>query len=294
VRSISLDKWSAGNTQLLVLIGNARSNAIWEEKLNMSTSDDEDGSPPESKVKDSHPLKIAPRASRRQREEFIYAKYVRRDFLGGAMTPDESSRLLYESAREGNLVEMMRAIACGADVNWRNSNDNGKTCLHVACAEGNGLAVELICQWNVNVDIADSSGKTAIDYSAEASHTIIESLVRKLEGDLDQHAQSSEGDMLLQLAEEDRVVANDDGVSNSDRLPADFVLDQAPTERPRRSTSGAPEVRRRSSGGEMLAAAAAIVASALAGRREVDKGEVSTDDEKRVDGNEDTDVATIS
>ena len=40
-----------------------------------------------------------------------------------------------QSAREGNLVEMMRAFASGADVNWRNPEDHCKTCLHVACAE---------------------------------------------------------------------------------------------------------------------------------------------------------------
>ena len=43
MRSISLDKWTAGNTQLLVCIGNARSNSIWEEKLHASISDEEGG-----------------------------------------------------------------------------------------------------------------------------------------------------------------------------------------------------------------------------------------------------------
>lgn len=43
VRSISLDKWTKGNTELLKQIGNSRSNSLWEEKLNLaiSLSDDE-------------------------------------------------------------------------------------------------------------------------------------------------------------------------------------------------------------------------------------------------------------
>ena len=120
------------------------------------------------------------------------------------------------------------------------------------------------------MDIADSFGKTAIDYSAEVSDTIIESLVRKLEGDLGHHALPSEGDLLLQMAENDRVEAIDNGQPQEGPMHIPFLGER------KRSTSDGP-ARRRSSGGEMLAAAAAIVASAMAGRRELETSEVGGD-----------------
>jgi hypothetical protein len=60
---------------------------------------------------------------------------VKRVYLGSSLSQPESSLQLYEAASEGDLVEMMRAIAMGADVNWKNASDNYKTPLHVACAQ---------------------------------------------------------------------------------------------------------------------------------------------------------------
>ena len=45
--------------------------------------------------------------------------------------------------------------------------------------------VELLCQWNADVSSLDSLGKTPLDYASDEGGTIIESLVRKLERDLD-------------------------------------------------------------------------------------------------------------
>jgi Arf-GAP/coiled-coil/ANK repeat/PH domain-containing protein len=40
--------------------------------------------------------------------------------------------LLYRAAAAHNLPVMCHAIAIGADKNWRNPNDNGRTCLFQA------------------------------------------------------------------------------------------------------------------------------------------------------------------
>jgi hypothetical protein len=69
------------------------------------------------------------------------------------------------------------------------------------------LAVELLCQWNADASSVDSFGKTPLDYASsdegEGGGTIIESLVRKLERDLDYHS-PSEGENLLKVVDEDR------------------------------------------------------------------------------------------
>lgn len=143
--------------------------------------------------------------------------------------------------------------------------------------------MELLCQWNVNVDIADSTGKTAVDYSAEVSDTIVESLVRKLEGDL-QYSQPSEGDLLLKLADESGYHNEPlDGAANASTegtgsgLSQDFELNlPAPG-------NGGTRPRRRSSGEKMLAAAAAAVsamAAATSPRRKSGEGEFFTPDKE--------------
>ena len=41
-----------------------------------------------------------------------------------------------KAARNGDIEKMMKYIALGANVNWVNQKENGKTCVHIIC-EGN-------------------------------------------------------------------------------------------------------------------------------------------------------------
>mmetsp|Transcript_20948 Transcript_20948/g.30198 ORF Transcript_20948/g.30198 Transcript_20948/m.30198 type:complete len:833 (+) Transcript_20948:91-2589(+) len=204
VRSISLDKWSPNNKQLLLRVGNIRSNLIWEEMIQKQSDEKAQGDPHKM-----HPSKIVPNSSRQEKEKFIYAKYVERRYISEKPPQETANEMLFQASLIGDLVDMMRAIAYGANVNWRNEQDDFKSPLHVACHGGHVLGVELLCQSNANVDAVDSHGKTPLDYSAEMSDNIIESLVRKLERDLDYQIQSA-GDRILRYADEDRQDANDD------------------------------------------------------------------------------------
>jgi ankyrin repeat protein len=65
------------------------------------------------------------------------------------------------------------------------------------------LIVELLCQWNADASSVDAFGKTPLDYASDEGGTIIESLVRKLERDLDYHS-PTEGENLLKAVDEDR------------------------------------------------------------------------------------------
>jgi ankyrin repeat protein len=69
------------------------------------------------------------------------------------------------------------------------------------------LVVELLCQWNADASSVDASGKTPLDYASDEGGTIIESLVRKLERDLEYHS-PSEGENLLKAVDEDRYKSN--------------------------------------------------------------------------------------
>jgi hypothetical protein len=104
----------------------------------------------------------------------------------------------------------------------------------------------------VNVDITDAFGKTPIDYSGEVSDTVIESLVRKLEGDLQHSVPSSQGDLLLRLADEER---RDQDAASAAASQLDGAID-LPTPPRRRRSSG-------DRGKEILVAAAAAMASVM-------------------------------
>lgn len=193
VRSISLDRWTNNNLELLTTIGNINSNKIWEELL-LSSS-----------LSPSHNLtnmKITPHVTRDIREKFIISKYVDHKFIQPSISINDANQLLYESSSSGKLLDIIQAIAYGADVNWKNENDEYRSPLHIACSQGNVLAVELLCQWNADVSSLDSLGKTPLDYASDEGGTIIESLVRKLERDLD-YQTSFVGDTLLKLSEEE-------------------------------------------------------------------------------------------
>ncbi len=94
--------------------------------------------------------------------------------------------MILQASEIGDLVNMMSAIAFGADVNWKN-NVNGSLMspIHIACLQDHTLAVELLCQCNNSlVDVIDASGKTPLDYATN-NEAIIDILVKKLERDLE-------------------------------------------------------------------------------------------------------------
>lgn len=174
VRSITLDKWTYNSLQLLLTIGNERSNAVWEARL-------EDA---ESEVQS--PLKPTAGTSMEEREKYILSKYVQREYVfarDATMSQKESH--LIKSAADGDLVGIMAAIAAGADVNVRtvgnadNSNiEESKTALHLACIGQHTLCVELLCQMSALVDEVDGSGFTPLDIAIGMGYRDVADILR--------------------------------------------------------------------------------------------------------------------
>ncbi|MFA8298625.1 MAG: glutaminase A [Hyphomicrobiales bacterium] len=76
---------------------------------------------------------------------------------------DDSSKgflSLIESASRGDLVELKRLMASGVDINAKNYD--GRTALHLACAEGQTEVVQFLIENNVEVDIKDRWGHTPL------------------------------------------------------------------------------------------------------------------------------------
>ena len=166
---------------LIERIGNARANSVWEALCDSQRSGSSIFSGP------SPPAKPLPTSTREEREAFIVAKYVQKVFVQ-KMQPSAAAALLYRSAAIGDLVDMVRAIAAGADINWRNQEDFMRSPLHVSCEGRHVLCVELLCLANASVDEKDAQGKTPLDYSVGADGAaILDILINKLERDLQMH-----------------------------------------------------------------------------------------------------------
>ena len=133
------------------------------------------------------PTRPTSTSSQVEKRAFITAKYVQKTFAA-QMGQDHANYLLYNAAISSDLLSMMRAIAGGADINFRHPGYSLKTPLHASVEAKNVLTVELLCLFNASVDEKDIVGKTPLHYiegdDGEESAAIIDILVHKLEKDL--------------------------------------------------------------------------------------------------------------
>lgn len=153
VRSFTLDKWEPDMLKMMVAIGNERANAIFEAFI------------------PSDIQKPDPQSDRNYREKYIKQKYVEHRFVKQEEDPSvkdlsEENELLYSLAKSGDVVDVLKSLASGADVNYTNEEDGGKTPLHVATIESNVLVVLLLTQNRANVNAQDQLQKTPLHYAA--------------------------------------------------------------------------------------------------------------------------------
>jgi len=79
--------------------------------------------------------------------------------------------LLYRAAAAHNLPVMCHAIAVGADKNWKNTNDNGRTCLFQAILSGSVMACEYLILNASEINIQDYDGQTPLFFATQLGHT---------------------------------------------------------------------------------------------------------------------------
>ncbi|VVC29719.1 Arfaptin homology (AH) domain/BAR domain,PH domain-like,Pleckstrin homology domain,Arf GTPase [Cinara cedri] len=91
--------------------------------------------------------------------------------------------LLYRAALAHNLPVMCHAMAIGADKNWRNPNDNGRTCLFQAVRSGSVMACEYLILNAANINIQDYDGQTPLFFATQLGHTAQVCLLLKHKAD---------------------------------------------------------------------------------------------------------------
>eukprot|EP00547_Thalassionema_nitzschioides_P006881 CAMPEP_0194199544 /NCGR_PEP_ID=MMETSP0156-20130528/523_1 /TAXON_ID=33649 /ORGANISM="Thalassionema nitzschioides, Strain L26-B" /LENGTH=834 /DNA_ID=CAMNT_0038924459 /DNA_START=118 /DNA_END=2622 /DNA_ORIENTATION=+ len=124
VRSLTLDSLNDAEARLLLAMGNERINRILEAGLGLQQGW----------------TKPINGSSRQDKENWIKSKYQWKGFLNDKL-PDINvaekkihySKVLFEAARNADVLGVAEALAYGGAVDWKNPEENGKTALHV-CA----------------------------------------------------------------------------------------------------------------------------------------------------------------
>jgi len=180
IRSLKLDSITESEARVILAIGNEKANAIWEADASNQKGCE----------------KPTPDATRKEREEWIKSKYLRRGFLafkgsdGKTHTEREDtySRRLYKCARKADIIGVASALAHGGVVSWANEDADGRTALH-ACSlykvkegkddEMKGIeCAELLLQNGAKIDARDKLAHGVLDCAllGDADRQMIEYL----------------------------------------------------------------------------------------------------------------------
>ncbi|CAF4289495.1 unnamed protein product, partial [Adineta steineri] len=77
---------------------------------------------------------------------------------------------LYEAAHQQNVMMMLHALALGADKNFINEHDHGRTPLIQTILSRSVAAAEFLLTNNAKVNLADQNGKTPLHYATQLAN----------------------------------------------------------------------------------------------------------------------------
>eukprot|EP00455_Lapot_gusevi_P001050 TRINITY_DN10423_c0_g1_i4.p1 TRINITY_DN10423_c0_g1~~TRINITY_DN10423_c0_g1_i4.p1 ORF type:complete len:349 (-),score=54.73 TRINITY_DN10423_c0_g1_i4:202-1248(-) len=160
VRSLTLDVLDASLLKYLSVLGNARSNALlWEEKLYRENQDN-------AAAVDQARQAIIRRDGK---ESWIRSKYERREHIISPVredTPTDLNQMLFSSLNHEDPLLVLKFVACGADLNWHNEEQEQRTVLHQAVQIGKDIFIELLLQNGALSGEVDIRGWTPLHYAS--------------------------------------------------------------------------------------------------------------------------------
>ncbi|XP_044260319.1 arf-GAP with coiled-coil, ANK repeat and PH domain-containing protein 2 isoform X1 [Tribolium madens] len=108
--------------------------------------------------------------------------------------------LLYKAAAAHNLPVMCEALALGADKQWINLDDRGRSPIHQAILSGSVMPCAYLILNGAKINAQDQNGKTPLHLATQEGHTAQVCLLLKHRAD--QHLEDDEGKVPLQMAEQ--------------------------------------------------------------------------------------------
>ncbi|KAJ8012201.1 hypothetical protein DPEC_G00066220 [Dallia pectoralis] len=146
VRSLDLDDWPVELSMVMMAVGNALANSVWEGALEGYTKVDAD-------------------CSREERERWIRAKYEQKRFLVDLPQSDVPlGQQLLRAVVEDDLRLVVLLLAHGTkeEVNETYGDGDGRTALHLSCAMANVVITQLLIWYSVDVTSRDARGQSPL------------------------------------------------------------------------------------------------------------------------------------
>lgn len=155
VRSLTLDKWEPEVASIMLDLGNAKVNYIYESP----------------KIFLKHP-KPDPDSERSIKENWIRAKFVSKNYVklpdelaNGGFGGEEVHHLFWDACSSTNILDALTYIAYGASVDWSNCNINGETALIHAIKSKNAIVMNFLLQWNCDINLSDKNGYSPLHHA---------------------------------------------------------------------------------------------------------------------------------
>ncbi|KAF9345772.1 Arf-GAP with coiled-coil, ANK repeat and PH domain-containing protein 2, partial [Mortierella sp. AD094] len=144
VRSLNLDKWETETVGIMLKLGNEKTNKIFEAKI----------------LSGEEERWISINSDRAERERFIMAKYIKKEFIStGADKKEFLTRSVHEVFWEAmdvsDYCEALRCLALGANIDHLNEDHGSMTPLHRAIIRRDDVAVEFLFQWFCDINAVD-------------------------------------------------------------------------------------------------------------------------------------------
>ncbi|KAG0329449.1 centaurin beta [Dissophora globulifera] len=169
VRSLNLDKWETEAVEIMLKLGNTRTNNIFEAKILSGAEENW----------------VSVNSDRAEKERFIIAKYIKKDFID---TEDHQKQFLKRSVHEvfwdamdvSDYCEALRCLALGANIDHHNDDRGSMTPIHRAIDRRDDIAVEFLFQWFCDINAIDGQGWSALHHAvASDNQKAVTHLIKK-------------------------------------------------------------------------------------------------------------------
>ncbi|CAG8580218.1 4298_t:CDS:2, partial [Scutellospora calospora] len=106
--------------------------------------------------------------------KYVIDKYVNKEFI---VQKDEKNGLsnsvdlaFWKAMGESNLYEALRCLSLGANVDWKNDQENYTTALHQAILRSDDIAVEFLLSWSCDINEVDKKGWSCLHHAAATNN----------------------------------------------------------------------------------------------------------------------------
>ncbi|CAB5179215.1 unnamed protein product [Rhizophagus irregularis] len=140
---------------------------------------------------------------RADREKFIIDKYVKKEFINLNNYDEDPVTInlaFWKAMSDSDFAEALRNLSLGANVDWKNEQENSTTALHQAILKSDDVAIEFLLLWSCNINEVDNNGWSALHHAAATNNARL--LLTLMKRQADTHLKDKNGKIPLDIAVE--------------------------------------------------------------------------------------------